>query len=431
MSDTSLKEQQERTLRLAELRALEPIDFAELQETFDRWMLLPDRHIVKFLVSCYCANELSQRPVWAMIVAASGGGKTELLNSLLDLPKVYPISSLTPQTFLSGMPGGRDTSLLPKVTGNILIFKDWTVILSMQKDARAELFGQFRDIHDGAMTKEFGNGQKRDWRGKVSIIGACTESIDLNQQQNAHLGERFVYYRPLMPDRIKVAHRALNNSAKQEEMGKDLRTAVYAFIKSIDFQKFSILPELSQDIKDELVRLTHFSTLARSSVIRDFGFKKEVIFVPAPEMPTRVLQQLSLLASGAMVVNGGDLQPEDIEMIYKTALDSIPRTNYMVIRELARADSQTTSAIASALGYPTETIRTYCENITLIGVCERKKEMGRGDRWAMKPEFVEIIRRYEQIQELSADALKAREDAGKSPDELEAEEDFNSIGQQQ
>lgn len=429
MSD-SIKEQQERTLRLAELKSLEPISFAELQAAFDKWMLLPDRHIVKFLVSCYCANELSQRPVWAMIVAASGGGKTELLNSLLDLPKIYPISSLTPQTFLSGMPGGRDSSLLPRVTGNILIFKDWTVILSMQKDARAELFGQFRDIHDGSMTKEFGNGQKRTWTGKVSILAACTESIDLNQQQNAHLGERFVYYRPVMPERLAVAKRALNNSALQEQMGKELRNAMFAFMKGVKFDEFAVLPELSDEMKNEMIHLTHFSTLARSSVIRDFGFKKEVIFVPAPEMPTRVLQQLSLLASGAMVANGGQLMQDDIEMIYKTALDSIPRTNYMVIRELAKADGQTTAAIAEALGYPTDTIRTYLENITLIGVCNRQKENGRGDRWTMKREFVEIIMRYEDIQALSAQELKAREDATKTAEELDADAAFEAMGEQ-
>lgn len=424
MSEKTIEEQQEEILRQSELAALEPITFLELQEVFDKWMLLPDRHIVKFLISCYCANMLAQRPVWAMIIAASGGGKTELLNSLLDLKMVYPISSLTPQTFLSGMGGGKDPSLLPRVRDHILIFKDWTVILSMQKDARAEIFGQLRDIHDGAMTKEFGNGQKRDWKGKVSILAACTESVDLNQQQNAHLGERFIYYRPVMPDRLLVAHRALDNSSAQVQMGKELKDAMYAFIKGIDFTKFEILPELKDDMKHELVNLTNFSTLARSSVIRDRGYKQEVIFVPAPEMPTRVLQQLSLLASGAMVANGGTLLQSDIEMVYKTALDSVPRTNYMVIRELARADRQTTAVIASALGYPTDTIRTYLENITMIGVCTRTKESGNADHWTMKPEFVEIIRRYERIQELSEEEFKAREVASKRPDELEADEQF-------
>lgn len=427
MSDP-LQEQKIKQQRLAELAALEPVSFEELQAAFDKWMLLPDRHIIKFLVSSYCANELSQRPVWAMIVAASGGGKTELLNSLLVLEKVYPISSLTPSTFLSGMPGGKDASLLPRLSGKVMIFKDWTVILSMQKDSRAELFGQFRDIHDGSCTKEFGNGQKRTWQGKVSIIAACTESIDLNQQQNAHLGERFIYYRPVMPDRIEVATRALNNSALQEQMGKELQNAMYAFIKGIDFTKYSTLPELSQEVKREMVHLTHFSTLARSSVIRDFGFKKEVIFVPAPEMPTRVLQQLSLLASGAMVANGGELKADDIEMIYKTALDSIPRTNYIVIRELAKADAQSTAEIATALGYPTDTIRTYLENMTLLKVVDRIKVDGRGDRWTMKPEFVEIIRRYEQIQKLSEEQLQERKLAAMSPDAIEADEQWKAMG---
>jgi len=428
MSVPTLQEQQEAAIRRAELDALTPITFVELQAVFDKWMLLPDRFIVKFLMSCYCANELSQRPVWAMIVAASGGGKTELLNSLLSLEKIYSISSLTPSTFLSGMPGPRDNSLLPKLSGMIMVFKDWTVILSMNKDARAEIFGQLRDIHDGAMSKEFGNGQKRSWKGKTSILAACTESIDLNQQQNAHLGERFIYYRPVMPERLAVAFRALNNAALQEQMAKELQDAVYAFMKSVDFTHFAELPEFSDDMKVEIVHLTNFSTLARSSVIRDFGFKKEVIFVPAPEMPTRVLQQLSLLGSGAMIVNGGQLLPADVEMIYKTALDSIPRTNYIVIRELAKADGQTTAAIAAALGYPTDTIRTYLENITMTGICIREKSSGRGDQWSMKPEFIKIIRKYESIQQLTADELKDREDALLSSEEVDINNQWEEMG---
>ena len=427
MSTPSIQQQDQKTLRKAELEALDVIDFGTLEEIFDEWMLLPDRHVLKFLVACYCANELSQRPVWAGMIAPSGGGKTELLNSLNELPKIYSVSLITPNTFLSGMPGARDTSLLPKVSGKILVFKDWTSILSMQRDARAELFGQFREIHDGGLRKEFGNGQSREWKGKVSIIFACTEAVDINQQQYTHLGERFIYYRPVMPNRKEVARRSLKNSAKQEAMTHALQDAMYAFLKGIDFAKYTDLPELPPDVQEELVFLSNFCTMARSGVIRDLGPRKDVIFVPTAEMPTRILQQLSLLGSGAMIANGGHVLPEDIEMLYKVALDSIPRTNKIVIQEMAKGDRQSTASIATALGYPTDTIRIYLENLALLGVCTRHKETGKSDSWTMQPEFVSIIHRYEKIQQLSEEALKGREDAAKSPEDLEAERMWNSL----
>lgn len=426
---TTVEEQQAAALRRAELEALEPIDFVTLKETFDEWMILPDKYLIKYVIACYCANKLSQRPVWAIIVAPSGGGKTEILNALLCLPDIYSLSTVTPNTFLSGMPGGKDASLLPKITDKLLLFKDWTTILAMQKDARAEIFGQFRDIYDGAMTKVYGNGQERKWVGKVSILAASTEAVDMSQQQYTHLGERFVFYRPVMPDRKAVAFRSLENAAHQNDMTKSLQNAVFAFIKGIDFSKYATLPELPVKVQHELVLLAEFITKARSGVIRDFGFKKEVLFVPTPEMPTRVLQQVSLIGQGAMIANGGEITDDDIAMLYKTMIDSVPRTNWMVIREMAKGDGQTTAAIATALGYPTDTIRTYLENQSLLGVCKREKaDVGKGDTWHIDPGYAAIVQRYEEIKKLSETELKDREEATKTADELAADEDWEAIG---
>ncbi len=407
MNNQSVEEQQLAILRAAELEALPVISFADLQAVFNKWMLIPDPYILKYIMSCYCANELSQRPVWSIIIAPSGGGKTEFLNSLLPLPKIYSVSTVTPNTFLSGMPGAKDASLLPKLSGKIMLIKDWTVILSMQKDARAEIFGQLRDIHDGSMTKVFGNGQVRTWTGKVSILAACTEAIDMNQQQYTHLGERFIFYRPLMPDRTEVAFRSLKNASKQQDMTRALQNAVFSFLKGVDFTQ-QTLPELPMPVQEELVKLAEFTTKSRSGVIRDFGFKKEVLFVPSAEMPTRLLQQVALIGQGAMMVNGGSLKDEDIHMMYKTMLDSIPRTNSLVINEMAKADAQTTAEIAAALGYPTETIRTYLENQALLGVCERIKDQGTSDRWTMRADYSEIIREYHKVRVLSPDEIKKR-----------------------
>lgn len=401
-TDQSIEEQQKAAARRAELELLVPISYDEMMQVFHKWMLIADPYLIKFCLSCYCANELSQRAVWAIIIGPSGGGKTEVLNSLLPLKKIFPLSTITTQTFLSGMPSTRDQSLLPKITNHMILIKDYTVILSMQKDAQAELQGQFRDIHDGAMTKVFGNGKSRDWSGKVSMLAACTEMYDSHQQRYAALGERFVNYRPIMPDRHEVARRSLANSAKQQDMTRELQNAVYAFIKGIDFTQYLTLPELPTEAQNELIDLAEFVTKSRSAVIRDFGMKKEILFVPTPEMPTRILQQVALVGQGAMILNSGALKEEDMGMMYKVMLDSIPRTNVMVIKEMARSDAQTSREIADALGYPTPTISTYLENLAMLNVCSRKKGTEKGDgndhRWTLHPQYAEIIRRHYDIK---------------------------------
>lgn len=408
MNQDQLEQHNKKLFRKAEIEKLQPITYAELEETFNKWLIIVDPGILKFICALYCANKLPGKAVWAIIVGASGSGKTEFLNALLDLPDIEPISTLTPNTFLSGMPGRGDASLLPKLNNKIMLFKDWTSVLSMQKDAKAEIFGQFREIYDGSMKKVFGNGKTRTWEGKVSVLAASTQAVDLNQQQYTHLGERFLNYRLITPDRKTVAMKSLDNEPAHEKMENELRNAMYAFFLGINFEDTELYPKLDKEFKEQIVNLANFCTMARSGVIRDFGMKKEVIFVPAAEMPTRITGQLSKIVTGLMMVNGGQFMEKDMEIVYKVALDSIPQTNKMVIIEMAKADGQTTVEIATALGYPTEPIRIYLENLAMLHVCKRERSNGNAYKWTLDPEFADIVRHYEEVQELTEEELKAR-----------------------
>lgn len=413
MSEEEIKRHREESIRKEEVKNLEPIDFKTLDKTLREWLLISDNGIVKLLPAIITANKLSGHdPVWVMMIGPSGGGKTEFLNCLLDLPEIYPISLLTPNTFLSGMRGAGDVSLLPMVNNKILVFKDWTNILSQNKDARNEIMGQLREIFDGYMKKPFGNGKIAEWKGKIGLIAGVTPAIDLAQQMHTTLGERFINYRIAMPDRKQAAWRALNNGNKQEEMRKALRNAFYAYMKGIKIPEKE--PELPQEVKEEIISVANFVTMARSGVIREYSFKKEVVFVPAAEMPTRSVQSFTLLATAFIINNGCKYDSEDMKIIYKIALDSIPQTNYMVIKEMARGDKRTTTQIATSLGYPTSPIRMYLENLALLGVCQRIKaseseEGGTSDLWTMNPEFVEIVRKYEDIKIIEQEQVAEQE----------------------
>lgn len=395
-SEEELRLIEEKEQRAAELEALVPISFAEYEAQMRKWMLVADVAILKLLPALYIANALPGRDaVWVMVIGPSGGGKTELLGSLLDMPLMYPISLLTPNTFLSGFPGKGDTSLLPKLTGKIMIFKDWTSILSMNKDARNEIMGQLREIYDGHMKKPFGNGRVAEWSGKVGLIAGVTGAIDIAQQMHTTLGERFIHYRIDMPDRLDAARRCLQNGKDVVQMRKEMKDAMYAFMKGMDTA--TVVPELPAEAQEALVRVANLATMARSGVIRDFGMKKEVLYVPSSEMPTRIVQQLSTIATALMIVGGGKFDPViDGNILTKIALDSIPQTNRMVMEVMAQRSMLPTSKIATRLGYPTGPIKMYLENLALLGVCTRHKAdevegEGNADKWEMKEEFKEII----------------------------------------
>lgn len=395
------EEERKRAERLAELEKLEPIDFEELERVVRKWILVADVGIIKLIPALIVANMINRDPVWAILIGPSGGGKTGFLNAIFDLPMIVPISNLTTNTFMSGMQNKGETSLLPQINNKILVFKDWTTILSLNFDARNEIMAQLREIYDGRVKKVYGNGKVVDWVGKVGLIAGSTAAVDLAQQMHTTLGERFLQYRITMPERKEVASRVLFNNSKKEEMRKELANAYFAFMKGIKIP--DELPIASIEVRQEIINLADFATKARSGVIRDSSFKKEVIYVPGAEMPTRPVEQLDTIATAYVVANGGKFMEEDMTTVYKIALDSIPQTNKMVMTVMAAGDEQDTAEIASMLGYPTGPIRMYLENLALLGVCKRVKaadsmEGGTADKWTLHPEYVAILRKYEKIK---------------------------------
>jgi hypothetical protein len=96
---------------------------------------------------------------------------------------------------------------------------------------------------------------------------------------------------------------------------------------------------------------------------------------------------------------------------------------------MAKADRQSTAEIATALGYPTEPIKMYLENLAMLHVCKRDKE-GTTYRWTMNKEFCEIIRKYEGVHKLTEEEIKERlaeaenEEDDRSPEALALDEAF-------
>lgn len=384
----------------ARKNSIESISFDELEKRLNKYILIKDKGIIRLLASLPIAHKFNAKPIWMALIAPSGGGKTELLNGLTELDDFYEISMLTPNTLLSGMPGKNDASLLPKIDNRIMLIKDFTGILGMNKDARNDIMGQLRDVWDGSYKKVFGNGKTRDWHGKVGMLLATTQAMDMQQQATTHFGERFLNYRIVMPERKEVAFRSIENNNYYEEMQRENKDAWIAYHKGIDWSNIEKIGKLPDDVIEEIVNLSDFCTQARSSVIRDFGPAKQVVYVPDPEMPGRMSGQLSTIAKALMVVRNGTYEEEDMNIIYKIAIDCIPSTNWMVIRQLAKKDQQATTDIATATGYPTAPIKLFLENLALQKIVHRIKgpqsdEGGLSDRWTLKPEFKEVVLHYD------------------------------------
>lgn len=358
--------------------------------------LVVDPGVLKLICAVVISHRLPADPVWQFLVAGSSGGKTELLNALNDVTDVHPLDSITSNTFISGQANrnGKESSLLFRHPSSIITLKDFTTVLAMQRDVRSEIMGQLRKIYDGEFTKSFGTGEDKTWRGKITMLSGVTTSIYTQSEMYAAMGERFIMYAMLLPDRMEAARRAINNatSVDMKERRLEIRQAMKDYMDSIVVPEE--MPQLDPEFREELIELANLATLARSAVERDWhSINKEITFVHDSEMPTRFATQLSTIGSSMMVMNGGPLIEDDKAILYKISLDSIHKLRRRSLQELRKGPANT-AAIATALALPTSSIRRYLEELNAFHILHRQKT-NKEDVWTMQPKFVRVMSKFD------------------------------------
>ena len=409
--------------------AIQTLD--DLQKVYDDFLLLEDRNLVKLLCGVTIANQLPYfDAVWIMLVAPPSSGKTECLQAFLSIiepnskkPMFCPIDDLTENTFASGqIRVGEETSLLFKLppTGGILVFKDFTSILSKNEDARRILMGQLRGIYDNTYVKRTGNNKDVVWKGKIGAMGGCTEIIYEHLESLSAMGDRFAMYSPSQPDReemgrfIMKAKRQRKNKDESRNIIKDATKEYIEYILS-DLSKQEIT--ITEAAEDKILAIADFCTRVRSGVIVNDKYKT-VEFVPSKEMPGRMIEQLIALGTAFVAMRaqepgqrmmreknmpGADkheLSENDLEVISKVAFDSIPIKRRIALKLLAKHElGATTAGLAIATGYETAVVKGWLYQLNGLGICDRIKKVGpQGDKWKLKQEFVDIMVRFQHIQ---------------------------------
>jgi hypothetical protein len=204
----------------------------EVIAAFDELLLLPDRGAVYAALAGIVANYAEGDVVWPLLVGPPGCGKSEIITALTSAPSVWALSSLTPQTLISGFERkGEPASLLLQIGEfGILAFKDLTTVLTMHREARAQIIGQLREVADGKTEKSFGNGLRLEWEGKLGLVAGVTPVIDEQHSFLAIMGERFLLYRMPEVPRQDIARRSLARRGHEPELRQRIRATVGDFL---------------------------------------------------------------------------------------------------------------------------------------------------------------------------------------------------------
>ena len=376
--------------------------------------LIKDLYAVKMLLCTVGSQWIKGDPVWVMIVAPSGGAKSEFINSVNLVPNVHPLSTLTGNTMMSGQKGKTEASLLLNIGSGIITFKDFTSLLSEHPDVRATIMAQLREIYDGRYVKALGTGELKVWEGKITVIAGATYVIHSKKQQYTAMGERFLFYNLEQPDREEASLKAMAN--QESGIIIERRKEIQELLKSYYTNDYEIPTE---DIKIDpvfqkaLVELAEMCTRSRSDVERDYRSPaKEIVEVYPPEMPTRMATQLQNFSRSVIVYNWNEhgimnFMEGDMNMINRFTLDSISKSRRTAMQELARYEMITTAGLAVKINLPSNSVRRTLEDLNALGVCQRYKRAGsRGDDWNIIDKYRAIISKFDNIK-VEGGALEA------------------------
>lgn len=360
------------------------VSLRELKQIANNYLLLDDDNLVEIPIAVCVANKLPTDPLWMFITGPPSNAKTEILMALDGHKSTYFLGSLTPNTLLSGKQakddqGNKiDCSLLPKITGKILVVKDFTTILGLRDDTKAQVLSQLRDIYDGQTSKAYGTGDYLVWKGKIGLLAAVTPVIDKHMSVNQLLGERFLHYRTSNTERFAVAKRAMANMLSDNHHREKFHDAMLSFMERFN-NPLSIELVENDNINHKIAALAVFCASARSSVSRN-RYNQTVDILPQAEGPARLAKQLKLLASSLAIVRGLPEIDEGIyETIKKVARDSMPGLRLKLLDALwslyeKKENWYTTKEIAMQAGVPTNTTKLKLENMMLLDLIERNRE---------------------------------------------------------
>lgn len=343
-----------------------------------KWLYIENDEYIDVSFGVVFANRLDVKPVWFYLVAPPGGGKTEIVQSFEGHSTIYALTTLTSKTLMSGKipePGEKeknDPSLLPKLDGKILVIKDFTSILSLRSDEIREIFGQLRDAFDGSSRAVYGTGKDTMYKSKFGIIAAVTNVIDKHRTSHSILGERFLTYRLPKLSETEIEKRtemaAENKSAKIQET--EIKKAAHAVL---DLK--SEPAGISKELRKELGEIAQFVAVARAGIGRDRN-TKEIEALPAPEVPTRLVKQFVSLAQGiAMARQRGEVTADEVGLVGKVALGSVPPMRLEILRCLMGAypRSLQTKEIVRTIKLSYGLILQRLGELYLLEIVERNK----------------------------------------------------------
>jgi predicted transcriptional regulator len=353
---------------------------AQAHDVFQRWMGPSyDLTALDAALSAAAVQQLDGDPVWLLIVSGSGNAKTETVSALAGAG-AYVTSTITSEGALLSATSKKETSkdatggLLRKIgDSGVLVIKDVTSILSMNRDSRAAVLAALREVYDGRWERNVGTdgGRTLTWAGRLVLVGAVTTAYDSAHSVIASMGDRFALVRvDSTVGRLSSGRQALANVGQELQMRAELAEAAGQVLAYIDIGA----AVLTDEVMGVLLGVADLVTLARTAVERDH--RGEVTEAHAPEAPTRFAKMLGQLVRGCLAI-GTDADAA-LTVALRVAGDSIPPQRLVVLADLVTNPGTTTADVIQRVQRPRTSVHRVLQELHILGLLNVDDTSGRG-----------------------------------------------------
>lgn len=342
----------------------------EAHGAFHKWLGAEyDTGSLDAVMSVAATERLGGDPPWLLVVSGSGNAKTETVSSLAGIG-AHIISTISSEgALLSATPvkdkaRGATGGLLRKIGDRgLLVVKDFTSIISMNRDQRAHVLAALREVYDGYWERTMGvdGGKSLNWQGRIVLVGAVTTAYDAAHSVISVMGDRFALVRvDSSKGRLAAGRQALKNVDHEGQMRAELSQAAKTLIEDMDASK----AELTESDMDALLSIANLVTFARTAVERDH--QGNVIDAHAPEMPTRFAKMLGQIVRGGLAI--GMERERALWTATRVAGDSMPPLRLAILTDLLQHSHSSTTDVHKRLQKPRTTVDRELQALHLLGL---------------------------------------------------------------
>lgn len=324
-------------------------ELEKFKECLNNHFVINDWQAVDIIVAVAVAHKVKGEMLWLRIIGASGSGKTEVLRSLIPQQGyVETLETLTPSAIRRGFHPVRrnpktdeledmmkSQTLLQRMDGKLVITKELAPLLTKQHEARMEIFGLLRSLHDGELDADYGSfeGHIRQKCSFDWIIGT-TGQVESENQLEMQLGSRFTDVNWSTPPPEQAAGKAMENLGGMDEIREELSNTMASIIartKAEDASKFHAWFKEDLKARNHILKLCHILAVFRTPVIRE-KYSKTICQEPLPEVGTRIGQSYAKIAMGLFML--GVKEEDIIPYLIRLTWDGLPDTRRLVLKSI-------------------------------------------------------------------------------------------------